>query len=188
MPSMYEVGDFDLAGFAVGIAERGQIDRREFVRSGDVLVALPSSGLHSNGFSLARAVIKKLGLDLKSEFDGRTLGEVLLEPTRIYVKEFLALKEHISALAHITGGGILENLPRVLPNTLGAKVDEAAIKAPAIYELLSSQVEKSEMRRTFNCGVGMVLVVPKQNVDKVLRASDGYIIGEIVEGSGVSYC
>ena len=188
MPSMYEVGDFDLAGFAVGIAERGQIDRREFVRCGDVLVALPSTGLHSNGFSLARAVIKKLGLDLKSEFDGRTLGEVLLEPTRIYVKEFLALKEHISALAHITGGGILENLPRVLPNTLGAKVDEAAIKAPAIYELLSSQVEKSEMRRTFNCGVGMVLVVPKQNVDKVLKASDGYIIGEIVEGSGVSYC
>ena len=188
MPSMYEVGDFDLAGFAVGIAERGQIDRREFVRSGDVLIALPSSGLHSNGFSLARAVIKKLGLDLKSEFDGRSLGEVLLEPTRIYVKEFLALKEHISALAHITGGGILENLPRVLPKTLGAKVDEAAIKAPAIYELLSSQVEKSEMRRTFNCGVGMVLVVPKQNVDKVLKASDGYIIGEIVEGSGVSYC
>lgn len=188
MPSMYAKNDFDLAGFAVGVAEKEQIDRRNFVQNGDILLALPSSGLHSNGFSLARAVIKKLGLDLNSSFDGRTLGETLLEPTRIYVKEFLALKEHIKALAHITGGGIVENLPRVFPNNLGAKIDEKAIIRPEIFDLLAKEVQISEMRRTFNCGVGMVLVVDKANVDFVLEHSDAYVIGEVCEGSGVKYC
>lgn len=187
MPSMYAKGDFDLAGFAVGIAEKSQIDRRNFVSKGDVLVALPSSGLHSNGFSLARAVIKKRGLELSSNFGSKTLGELLLEPTRIYVKEFKALKESISALAHITGGGIVENLPRVLPAGLGAVVDESVIKKPEIYDIFEGQVELSELRRTFNCGVGMVLVVPKDKVDNVLANSDGYIIGEIISGNGVSY-
>lgn len=187
MPSMYAKGDFDLAGFAVGVAEKKQIDRRAFVKKGDILLALPSSGLHSNGYSLARAVIKKDGLNLGSDFAGRTLGDVLLEPTRIYVKDFLALKEHISALAHITGGGIVENLPRVLPANLGAKINENAIKRPEIFDLLASHVELSEMRRTFNCGVGMVLVVDKSNVDFVLANSDAYIIGELCEGQGVEY-
>ena len=188
MPSMYAKGDFDLAGFAVGVAEKEQIDRRNFVQNGDILLALPSSGLHSNGFSLARAVIKKLGLDLNSNFDGRTLGETLLEPTRIYVKEFLGLKEHIKALAHITGGGIVENLPRVFPNNLGAKIDEKAIIRPEIFDLLAKEVQISEMRRTFNCGVGMVLVVSKENAGFVLSNSDAYAIGEVCEGSGVKYC
>lgn len=185
MPSMYSSGDFDLAGFAVGIAEEDEIDRTKFVNEGDILVALPSSGLHSNGFSLARAVIKKEKLNLGSEFEGKTLLETLLEPTRIYVDEFLHLKDSINAMAHITGGGIVENLPRVLPNGLGAKIQRSAIKTPKIFELIAKSVEQSEMDRTFNCGVGMVLVVPNDKVDYVLANSDGYIIGQIIKGSGV---
>ncbi|WP_086235506.1 phosphoribosylformylglycinamidine cyclo-ligase [Campylobacter devanensis] len=185
MPSMYSSGDFDLAGFAVGVAEEDEIDRTKFVNEGDILVALPSSGLHSNGFSLARAVIKKEKLNLGSEFEGKTLLETLLEPTRIYVDEFLRLKDSINAMAHITGGGIVENLPRVLPNGLGAKIQRGAIKTPKIFELIAKSVEQSEMDRTFNCGVGMVLVVPNDQVDYVLANSDGYIIGQIIKGSGV---
>ncbi|WP_086225981.1 phosphoribosylformylglycinamidine cyclo-ligase [Campylobacter devanensis] len=185
MPSMYSSGDFDLAGFAVGVAEEDEIDRSKFVNEGDILVALPSSGLHSNGFSLARAVIKKEKLNLGSEFEGKTLLETLLEPTRIYVDEFLRLKDSINAMAHITGGGIVENLPRVLPNGLGAKIQRSAIKTPKIFELIAKSVEQSEMDRTFNCGVGMVLVVPNDQVDYVLANSDGYIIGQIIKGSGV---
>ncbi|WP_086296224.1 phosphoribosylformylglycinamidine cyclo-ligase [Campylobacter devanensis] len=185
MPSMYSSGDFDLAGFAVGVAEEDEIDRSKFVNEGDILVALPSSGLHSNGFSLARAVIKKEKLNLGSEFEGKTLLETLLEPTRIYVDEFLRLKDSINAMAHITGGGIVENLPRVLPNGLGAKIQRSAIKTPKIFELIAKSVEQSEMDRTFNCGVGMVLVVPNDKVDYVLANSDGYIIGQIIKGSGV---
>lgn len=185
MPSMYSSGDFDLAGFAVGVAEEDEIDRAKFVNEGDILVALPSSGLHSNGFSLARAVIKKEKLNLGSEFEGKTLLETLLEPTRIYVDEFLRLKDSINAMAHITGGGIVENLPRVLPNGLGAKIQRSAIKTPKIFELIAKSVEQSEMDRTFNCGVGMVLVVPNDKVDYVLANSDGYIIGQIIKGSGV---
>lgn len=188
MPSMYSSGDFDLAGFAVGVAEEDEIDRTKFVNEGDILIALPSSGLHSNGFSLARAVIKKEKLNLGSEFEGKTLLETLLEPTRIYVDEFLRLKDSINAMAHITGGGIVENLPRVLPNGLGAKIQRSAIKTPKIFELIAKSVEQSEMDRTFNCGVGMVLVVPKQNVDLVLGTSDGYVIGEVVKQSGVQLC
>ncbi|MDY5518947.1 phosphoribosylformylglycinamidine cyclo-ligase, partial [Campylobacter lanienae] len=154
MPSMYSSGDFDLAGFAVGVAEEDEIDRAKFVNEGDILIALPSSGLHSNGFSLARAVIKKEKLNLGSEFEGKTLLETLLEPTRIYVDEFLRLKDSINAMAHITGGGIVENLPRVLPNGLGAKIQRSAIKTPKIFELIAKSVEQSEMDRTFNCGVG----------------------------------
>ncbi|MEE3712500.1 phosphoribosylformylglycinamidine cyclo-ligase [Campylobacter sp. CLAX-7218-21] len=185
MPSMYSSGDFDLAGFAVGVAEEDEIDRSKFVNEGDILVALPSSGLHSNGFSLARAVIKKEKLNLGSEFEGKTLLETLLEPTRIYVDEFLRLKDSINAMAHITGGGIVENLPRVLPNGLGAKIQRSAIKTPKIFDLIAKSVEQSEMDRTFNCGVGMVLVVPNDKVDYVLANSDGYIIGQIIKGSGV---
>ena len=182
---MYEKGDFDLAGFAVGIAEEDEIDRAKFVREGDVLVALPSSGLHSNGFSLARKVVAELGLKFDERVAGRTLIDTLLEPTRIYVRDFLNLKDKISALAHITGGGIVENLPRIFPDGLGAKVQKSAIKTPEIFNIIAQKVEPAEMMRTFNMGVGLVLVVPKQNTDAVLANSDGYIIGEVVKGKGV---
>ena len=184
MPSMYEKGDFDLAGFAVGIAEEDEIDRSKFVREGDVLIALPSSGLHSNGFSLARKVVAELGLKFDDKVDGRALIDVLLEPTRIYVADFLNLKDKIHALAHITGGGIVENLPRVFPQGLGAKIERAAIRTPEIFKIIAQKVEPAEMMRTFNMGVGMIVVAPKQNADFVLANTDGYVIGEVVKGQG----
>ena len=184
MPSMYEKGDFDLAGFAVGIAEEDEIDRSKFVREGDVLIALPSSGLHSNGFSLARKVVAELGLKFDDKVGGRALIDVLLEPTRIYVGDFLNLKDKIHALAHITGGGIVENLPRVFPQGLGAKIDHAAIRTPEIFKIIAQKVEPAEMMRTFNMGVGMIVVAPKENADFVLANTDGYIIGEVVKGAG----
>ena len=184
MPSMYEKGDFDLAGFAVGIAEEDEIDRSKFVREGDVLIALPSSGLHSNGFSLARKVVAELGLKFDDKVGGRALIDVLLEPTRIYVGDFLNLKDKIHALAHITGGGIVENLPRVFPEGLGAKIEHAAIRTPEIFKIITQKVEPAEMMRTFNMGVGMIVIAPKQNADFVLANTDGYVIGEVVKGEG----
>ena len=184
MPSMYEKGDFDLAGFAVGIAEEDEIDRSKFVREDDVLIALPSSGLHSNGFSLARKVIAELGLKFDDKVDDRALIDVLLEPTRIYVGDFLNLKDKIHALAHITGGGIVENLPRIFPEGLGAKIEHAAIRTPEIFKIIAQKVEPAEMMRTFNMGVGMIVVAPKENADFVLANSGGYVIGEIVKGAG----
>ncbi|EAJ1231784.1 phosphoribosylformylglycinamidine cyclo-ligase [Campylobacter fetus] len=185
MPSMYDGKDFDLAGFAVGIAEEDEIDRTKFVKNGDILVALPSSGLHSNGYSLARAVVSKMGLNLNDKFEDKTLIETLLEPTRIYVDDFLNLKDKISALAHITGGGIVENLPRVFPSGLGAKIERSSIKTPEIFKLLAKNVSVREMDRTFNCGVGMILVVPKNNVTNVLANCNGYVIGEVTQGDSV---
>ena len=183
MPGMYKEGDFDLAGFAVGIAEKDEIDRSAHVKAGDVLVALPSSGVHSNGYSLVRKLFfDKLGYNLNTEFDGKPLVETLLTPTKIYVKTFKALKDKINALAHITGGGIVENLPRALPDGVKANVYKDKIKTLPVFEFMSKHVEESEMYRTFNMGVGMVLIVSQENVDEVLANSDGYVIGELVEG------
>ena len=151
------------------------------------MLALPSSGLHSNGFSLARAVIKQLNCDLNSDFNGKALIDVLLEPTRIYVDEFLRLNDYINALAHITGGGISENLPRILPAGLGARIQKSKIKMPEIFKLISREVNESEMERTFNCGVGMILVVSSKNASHILANTDAYEIGEIIAGNGVEY-
>ena len=183
MPGMYSEGDFDLAGFCVGIAEKSELNRIERIENGDVLIALPSSGIHSNGFSLVRKLLfDKLQMNFDDEFDGKKLIDVLLEPTRIYVKEFKENKENINALAHITGGGITENLPRVLPENKKAVVKKDAIKVLPILEFMSKYAEEEEMFRTFNMGVGMVLVVNPKNVDSVLANTDGYVIGEIAEG------
>lgn len=185
MPSMYEGKDFDLAGFAVGIAEIGEIDRTKFVKAGQILLAVPSSGLHSNGFSLARRVIKELGLKFDEKIGEKSLIDTLLEPTRIYVRDFLKLKAHIKALAHITGGGLVENLPRVFPNGVGAKIEKNAIKTPEIFKIISKMVEPSEMQRTFNNGVGLVIVADKNEADFILNSTDAYVIGETCAGSGV---
>lgn len=185
MPSMYEGKDFDLAGFAVGMAEIDEIDRSKFVREGDVIIALPSSGLHSNGFSLARRVVSELGLKFEGKIGDKTLIDTLLEPTRIYVKEFLSLKDKINALAHITGGGLVENLPRVFPDGLGAKIEKSAIKTPEIFKIIAQKVEPSEMMRTFNMGVGMALVASPDNTQSILAQCDGYVIGEVIKGKGV---
>ena len=184
MPGMYSEDDFDLAGFAVGIAEKSEMDRVSLVKEGDILVALPSSGIHSNGFSLVRKLFfDKLGMSLEDEFDGKKLKDILLTPTKIYVKTFKKLKDKIVALAHITGGGIVENLPRVLPNNIDAIIEKSSIKTLPIFDFMSKYVEEDEMYRTFNMGVGMILVVKKENVDEVLKNSDGYVIGKLQKGN-----
>ena len=183
MPGMYSEKDFDLAGFAVGMAEKGEMNRLDRVKAGDKLIALPSSGIHSNGFSLVRKLLfEKLGMRFDDEFEGKPLIETLLTPTRIYVKTFKALKDRINALAHITGGGLVENLPRVLPENLHARIDTTKIRVLPIFELMGKHVAREEMYRTFNMGVGMVLVVSPENVDDVLKHCDGYEIGELIEG------
>ncbi|MGB3750473.1 MAG: phosphoribosylformylglycinamidine cyclo-ligase [Arcobacteraceae bacterium] len=183
MPGMYKEGDFDLAGFCVGIAEKSEMDRVSRVEAGDVLIALPSSGVHSNGFSLVRKLLlDKLGMKFKDDFNGRTLIDTLLEPTRIYVKDFKNCKENINALAHITGGGIVENLPRVLPDNLRAVVQKEKVQVLPIFQLMGNHVEESEMYRAFNMGVGMIFVANASQVDAILEKTDGYVIGEIIEG------
>ncbi len=183
MPGMYKEGDFDLAGFCVGIAEKEEMDRVSKVKEGDVLIALPSSGIHSNGFSLVRKLLlDKLNMKFEDDFNGRTLIDTLLEPTRIYVKEFKENKENINALAHITGGGIVENLPRVLPDNLRAIVQKDKVQVLPIFQLMGEHVEESEMYRAFNMGVGMIFVVNPSKVDAVLENTDGYIIGSIEVG------
>ncbi len=183
MPGMYHSDDYDLAGFAVGIGEKSELDRTDKVASGDILIALPSSGLHSNGFSLARKVLfEKMGMKFEDEFEGKPLIETLLTPTRIYVKTFKALKDKIQALAHITGGGIVENFPRVLPEGLRAVITESSIRVLPIFELIGQHVERAEMFRAFNMGVGMILVVKEADVADVLAATDGYVIGHLEAG------
>ncbi|PWK75554.1 phosphoribosylformylglycinamidine cyclo-ligase [Aminobacter sp. AP02] len=167
MPGMYHGNDYDLAGFAVGAAERGQLLPTDDVVEGDVLLGLASSGVHSNGYSLVRRVVEKSGLkwsDRAPFADGPTLAEALLEPTRIYVKSLLrAIREThgIKALAHITGGGFPENIPRVLPKEFSAELDLSAIEVPRVFSWLSATggVAPEEMMRTFNCGIGMIAVV-----------------------------
>ncbi|MDR0467881.1 MAG: phosphoribosylformylglycinamidine cyclo-ligase [Campylobacteraceae bacterium] len=185
MPGMYHGDDFDLAGFATGIAEKEDMDRTSRVKAGDVLIAIPSSGIHSNGFSLVRKVFfEKLKLNFNDSlpFSNQNVIDTLLTPTRIYVKMFKQLRNYINALAHITGGGIVENLPRVLPTGLQARVYESRIKVLPIFEFLSEHVSKEEMYRAFNMGVGMIFVVSPDNADIVLAQTDGYIIGEISSG------
>jgi len=183
MPGMYSNDDFDLAGFAVGIAERSEMDTVSNVKEGQVILALPSSGVHSNGYSLVRKLFfDKLDMSLDSEFNGKPLLETLLEPTRIYVKEFKANKDKITALAHITGGGIIENLPRVLPEGMRAQVAKESLKVLPIFEFMSQYIDEEEMFRTFNMGVGMVLVVDGENVEAICDNTDAYVIGAMVKG------
>ena len=183
MPGMYHSDDYDLAGFAVGVGEKSELDRTSHVNAGDVLIALPSSGLHSNGFSLARKVLfEKMGMKFEDDFEGKALIDTLLTPTRIYVKTFKSLKNKIQALAHITGGGIVENLPRVLPDGMRAVITESSIRVLPIFELIGQHVERAEMFRAFNMGVGMILVVKEENVADILSATDGYVIGHLEAG------
>ncbi len=183
MPGMYSDNDFDLAGFAVGIAERSEMDTLSNVKPGQLLIALPSSGIHSNGYSLVRKLFfDKLEMSLQDNFEGKPLLETLLTPTRIYVKEFKTNKPYIKALAHITGGGIVENLPRVLPEGIKAVVNKADIRILPIFKFMSQYVDEVEMYRTFNMGVGMVWVVDEADAPKVLEQTDGYIIGRIEAG------
>jgi phosphoribosylformylglycinamidine cyclo-ligase len=192
MPGMYAAGDYDLAGFCVGIVEKDGIIDGSQVAAGDVLIGLASSGPHSNGYSLIRRILEHSGASLDQAFDGRTLGECLLEPTRIYVKPLLSLIEKlpVKALAHITGGGLPENLPRVLPAKTVAAVDPKSWTRPAVFDWLqqAGNVEDFEMLRTFNCGIGMVVVVGADQAGAVIghmqeAGIEAWQIGEIKAGS-----
>ncbi|MFA7149229.1 MAG: phosphoribosylformylglycinamidine cyclo-ligase [Syntrophomonadaceae bacterium] len=191
MPGFYREDEYDLAGFAVGVVERSRLINGSTIKDGDLLIGLPSSGLHSNGFSLVRKVLlEKAGLKLDSFVEqlGKTLGEVLLTPTRIYVKTILALLEEveINGMAHITGGGIGENLQRILPDGMGAVIDAAVINTPPIFKLIEElgQVPRQEMFRTFNMGIGYILAISPHQYDKALKClrSEGenpIVIGKV---------
>lgn len=199
MPGFYPVDEYDLAGFTVGAVDKTAIFDNTKIAEGDAIIALPSSGVHSNGFSLVRRIfdIENKGLNLYSAELGRTLGEALLEPTKIYVKPVLALAKELPVLAvsHITGGGFYENIPRCLPDGFAAKIEKAAVKTPAIFPLMQQvgNVPERDMYNTFNMGVGMCVIVPKAVANKavdVLKANgqDAYIMGEAVKGEGVILC
>ena len=197
MPGMYADGDYDLAGFCVGVVEKDAILDGSRVQAGDRILALPSSGPHSNGYSLIRKILQRAGADLSDDLDGKPLADWLMEPTRIYVKPLLELLKAapVHALAHITGGGISENLPRVLPTGCRALVDLDAWKLPAVFQWLRVEggVEEAEMLRTFNCGLGMLAVVAADGLAAALQTLEAageapVVVGEIIAGEpGVSY-
>jgi len=198
MPGMYQPGDYDLGGFAVGAVERPLILPRADITSGDILLGIPSSGLHSNGFSLVRKVVSLSGLAYSSScpWDPKiSLGESLLEPTKIYIRSLLpaAQKGLLKGMSNITGGGFLENIPRVLPKGIGCYVDAKTWELPPAFKFLMNVggVEPLEMARTFNNGIGMVVVVSPSNVNEVIQSIQAggepvvYEIGQIVNKSGV---
>ena len=200
MPGFYPEDEYDLAGFSVGIVDKSKILDKTRIEEGDALVALPSSGVHSNGFSLVRKVFGIERADLKkplAELGGKSLGETLLAPTRIYVKPMLKLfaEADVKSVSHITGGGFYENIPRSLPAGFAAKICKDAVKTPPIFRLIQKEggISERDMFNTFNMGVGMVAVVAKKDAEKavsVLRAAgeDAYVLGEIVKGDGVILC
>ena len=194
MPGFYPVDEYDLAGFSVGVVDKKDILDNSSMVPGDVIIALPSSGVHSNGFSLVRKVFDVENADIKTPLEalgGKSLGETLLTPTKIYVKPVLALLEQVKVkgISHITGGGFYENIPRSIPDGLCASIDKAAVRVLPIFDLIAKagNIPERDMFNTFNMGVGMSLVVPAQDADKaleILRANgeDAYRIGEIITG------
>jgi len=187
MPGMYAAGEYDLAGFAVGVVEKSGIIDGAGIAAGDVVLGLASSGAHSNGYSLVRKIVEISGADLSSDFDGRTLGEALLAPTRIYVRPVLAAMRtvRIKGLAHITGGGLVENVPRVLPSHVKAVLAKSAWPRPQLFGWLqrSGNVAEAEMHRVFNCGIGMVVIVAAEDAGRAQQAleREGESVFRIVE-------
>ncbi|MDG1951063.1 MAG: phosphoribosylformylglycinamidine cyclo-ligase [Gammaproteobacteria bacterium] len=189
MPGMYVGGDYDLAGFSVGVVEKNKIIDNSKVNAGDLLIGIESSGPHSNGYSLIRAIIERSELNLETSLEGKTIGARLLEPTRIYVNIIAKLIEEIEikALAHITGGGITENLQRVLPKNVNASITLSSWEMPLIFNWLQAEgnIASDEMLRTFNCGIGMIICVPSDRAKDAIRllkttGDQGHLIGEII--------
>lgn len=197
MPDFYANGEYDLSGFAVGIVKKDSVIDGKNITVGDVLIGLPSSGVHSNGFSLVRRVLERSGLSLKDQLPGASisLGEALMAPTVIYVKQVLDIisKGGVKGIAHITGGGFTDNIPRVFPKGLGAVIHEDSWVVSPVFKWIqeAGSIDDAEMRRTFNMGIGMVLVVDKEAASRILQNGQGsnemYCIGEIVSGGGVSF-
>ena len=192
MPGFYPEDEYDLAGFAVGVVDKDKILNNKTIKEGDVILALPSSGVHSNGFSLVRRALDVENADIKTPLErlgGKSIGEALLAPTKIYVKPMLALFEEVTvkAVSHITGGGFYENIPRSIPTGFGAKINKASLRTPAIFDLIMEKgnIPERDMFNTFNMGVGMSVVVAKEDAEKaieILKANgeDAYIMGEII--------
>ena len=193
MPGFYPVDEYDLAGFSVGVVDKCKVLDNSTMRPGDAVIALPSSGVHSNGFSLVRKVFDVENSDIKSpvaELGGKSIGETLLTPTKIYVKPMLALFEavKVKGVSHITGGGFYENIPRSIPQGLGARIEKSAVRVLPIFDLIAKKgnIPQRDMFNTFNMGVGMSVVVAAEDADKALQVlkesgEDAYIIGSIVE-------
>ncbi len=193
MPGFYPVDEYDLAGYCTGVVDKSKIIDNKTMKAGDVVIALASSGVHSNGFSLVRKVFDVENADIKApcaELGGKSIGETLLTPTKIYVKSILALLEEVKVrgISHITGGGFYENIPRSIPEGLGAKIDKSKVKILPIFDLIAKtgNISERDMFNTFNMGVGMSVVVPKEDADRALEilkanGEDAYLIGEIVE-------
>ena len=193
MPGFYPIDEYDLAGFSVGVVDKDKIIDNKKMKEGDVIIALPSTGVHSNGFSLVRKVFDVENADLKTpvaELGGKSLGETLLTPTKIYVKPVLALLDavDVKAISHITGGGFYENIPRSIPDGFGAKIDKASVKVLPIFDYLAKvgNISERDMFNTYNMGVGMSIVVSPEDVEKSLSilkeaGEDAYVIGEIVK-------
>ena len=194
MPGFYPVDEYDLAGFSVGVVDRSKVLDKETMTAGDVIIALPSSGVHSNGFSLVRKVFDVENADLKAPLTalgGKSLGETLLTPTKIYVKPMLALFDavQVKGVSHITGGGFYENIPRCFKKGYSAKIDKSAVKVLPIFDYIQKvgNIPERDMFNTFNMGVGMIAVVAKADADKALKVlqdagENAYIVGEVVEG------
>jgi phosphoribosylformylglycinamidine cyclo-ligase len=194
MPGLYEKEEYDLAGFTVGACEKSQIITGETIQLGDVLIGLASSGIHSNGYSLVRKIFRERALTEYIEELGCTLGEELLKPTKIYVKPILSAikKFSIKGMAHITGGGFIENIPRMLPSGLGAEINEESWELPPVFELMASvgQIDKQEMYNIFNMGIGMVLAVEKSSAAEIIShfeqcGEKAFEIGFVTEQEGV---
>ena len=199
---MYAEGEYVLAGFAVGVVEKSAILDGKLAQPGDVCIGVASSGLHSNGYSLARRVIESAGLGMSDPMpgdpSGRTVGQVLLTPTRIYAKAARAVIDALGAslrsLCHVTGGGLPENLPRVLPEGVGARLDLSTFERPNVFRLVQERgpVEEPELRRTFNCGVGLVAIVTADAAERAVRALEdagerAWVLGALVPGEGVAF-
>lgn len=189
MPGMYPEGEYDLAGFAVGVAEKSRLITGQTIQPGDTVLGLASSGPHSNGYSLVRKLIEVSGVDLAADFHGKPFGHALLEPTRIYVKPLLALMGElmVKGMAHITGGGLTENIPRVLPDGTAVAIDVASWTLPPVFQWLqqAGNVNDHEMRRTFNCGIGMVVIIAAADAERAAafltaQGETVYRLGEVV--------
>lgn len=190
MAGFYEYGEYDIAGFCVGAQEKELLLSTENTKPGQVVIGLPSSGVHSNGFSLVRKILKDNNIGLNEEFNESTVGKTLLTPTKIYVKEVLKVLEEVkvAGIAHITGGGFHENLPRALKDGLGMKIDKNSYEVPEIFKYLQEKgkIDEEEMYHIFNMGVGMALIVNKEDVDKTLSLIDNaFVLGEVTEESGI---
>ena len=201
MPGFYPIDEYDLAGFAVGVVDRDKVIDRNTMTEGDVIIAIPSSGVHSNGFSLVRKVFNLENSDIHRKYDelgGKELGEVLLTPTKIYVKPVLALLEkvQVKGISHITGGGFYENIPRSFAKGFAAKIDKSAVRVLPIFDLIAKEggISERDMFNTFNMGVGMSIVVPKEQADLALETlrgvgEDAYVIGEVIRSDeGIILC